>query len=73
MWGGTSTAIRMTPVSMSTVLQGLPGCLGDGWGCHWAWGEQAIFTQLSLVFSIPPASLPAPLLCICSGFGLGQC
>lgn len=32
MWGATSTAIRVTHVSMSTALQGQPGCLGMGGG-----------------------------------------
>lgn len=32
MWGATSTAIRVTPVSMSTALQGQPVYLGMGEG-----------------------------------------
>lgn len=50
----------------------MPWVPGGVWGLGGE-GVGATVTQLSLVFSVSPASLPAPLPHICPGFGRGQC
>lgn len=67
MWGATSTAIRVTPVSMSTAFQGQPGYLGMGGGCHWAW----VSRQFSLSYLLSSLSLRLLSLPLYSAFALG--